>query len=178
MNWGVQGFSQSKLPASGHFSFSDHCSGPRKMASPALWGREPRDGCLDLWGPTWEWEDVGRCWRPEAAAAQSVWGRQWALCAGHGWGTGGQSDTLAGMCQACLEMPAHYSPDWLPCGTLPHLADQVLRTLWVKGQSLDHQKGTWGWRGCGRPAKVLPSLSHVSGGIMWTGIRSGVSPPG
>lgn len=72
--------------------------------------------------------------------------------------------------------PAHYSPDWLPCGTHPHLAAQVLRTLWVKGQSLDHQKGTWGWGGCGRPAKVPPSLSHVSGGIMWTGIRCGVSP--
>lgn len=75
---------------------------------------------------------------------------------GTGGALGGQSDTLAGMCQACLGMPAHYSPDWLLCGMLPHLAAQVLRTLWVKGQSLDHQKRTWGWGGCGRPAKVPP----------------------
>lgn len=100
-------------------SFSDLCLVPDKWHL-TLWGQKPKDGCLGLWGPTWEWEDVGRCWWPEAAAAQSVWGRQWALCAGHGWGArGGQSDTLAGMCQACLGMSAHDSPLLAPLWQAP-----------------------------------------------------------
>lgn len=62
---------------------------------------------------------------------------------GTGGALGGQSDTLAGMCQACLGMSVHDSPLLVPpwCGRLPQLAAQALRTLWVRDQSLEQGKG-------------------------------------
>ena len=139
-------------PAADHFPSLTFPWFPRNGIT-TLWGQKPKDGCLDLWGPTWEWEDVGRCWRPEAAAAQSVWGRQWALCAGHGWGARGGRVTLWQECARPVWECQRMTP---PCW-LPHLAAQALRTLWVRDQSPEPGKRSGGWGGGrGKPSQAPP----------------------